>query len=107
MFGLGVPEVIVIGLIVLFLFGAKRLPEIGEGLGRTVKEIKKVSRGFTGGSKKEDSPGKKQPDPSDGGNSAASSAVSDEAGGMPGFEEIKAVKEKALQVRKWWSLLKR
>jgi sec-independent protein translocase protein TatA len=107
MFGLGVPELIVIALIVLFLFGARRLPEIGEGLGRTVREIKKVSKDLRGGAKKEGSTSEKQSDPSEGENSAASSAVSDESGGMPGFEEIKTVTEKASQVRKWWSLLKR
>ena len=107
MFGLGVSEIIIIALIVLFLFGARRIPEIGEGLGRTIREIKKVSKDLRGGAKKEDSPSKKQPDSSDRGDSAASSAVSDESAGMPGFEEIKAVKEKASQVGKWWSLLKR
>ena len=39
MFGLGVPEIIVIGIIILLIFGAKRLPSIGEGLGKTVKEL--------------------------------------------------------------------
>jgi len=29
MFGLGVPEIIVIGIIILLIFGAKRLPIIG------------------------------------------------------------------------------
>jgi len=42
MFGLGVPEIIVIGIIILLIFGAKRLPIIGESLGKTVKEIRKA-----------------------------------------------------------------
>ena len=40
--GLGLPEILVILVIFLVLFGAKRLPDIGEGLGKTVKEIRKI-----------------------------------------------------------------
>jgi sec-independent protein translocase protein TatA len=42
MFGLGVPEIIVIAIIILLIFGAKRLPIIGESLGKTVKEVRKA-----------------------------------------------------------------
>jgi len=41
MFGIGLPELIVILLIVLVLFGANRLPEIGTGLGRAIRGFKK------------------------------------------------------------------
>ena len=40
MFGLGTQELLVILLIALFLFGAKRLPEIGAGLGRGIRAFK-------------------------------------------------------------------
>jgi sec-independent protein translocase protein TatA len=41
MFGIGMPELIVILLIVLVLFGASRLPEIGTGLGKAIRGFKK------------------------------------------------------------------
>lgn len=40
MFGLGMQELIVIFLIVFLLFGAKNLPEIAKGLGKSIKEFK-------------------------------------------------------------------
>ena len=42
MFGLGFQEILIILLIFVVLFGAKRLPEIGRGLGKTVKEIRNI-----------------------------------------------------------------
>jgi sec-independent protein translocase protein TatA len=45
MFGnLGTPEILVIGLIILILFGAKRIPEFMQGLGKGVREFKKAAR---------------------------------------------------------------
>ncbi len=44
MFGLGTTELIIIGGIILLIFGAKRLPEIGKGLGGAIREFKKVKK---------------------------------------------------------------
>jgi sec-independent protein translocase protein TatA len=41
---LGTPEILVIGLIILVLFGAKRIPEFMQGLGKGVREFKKAAR---------------------------------------------------------------
>ena len=41
MFGLGIGELVVILVIVMIVFGAGRLPEIGEGLGRGVRNFRK------------------------------------------------------------------
>ena len=54
MFGLGMPELIVILVIVLLLFGVGRLPEIGAGLGKAI-------RGFKKGLSDEDDPSRKSP----------------------------------------------
>lgn len=39
--GLGVPELVIIFLIVVVLFGASRLPQIGKGLGEGITNFKK------------------------------------------------------------------
>lgn len=44
MFGLGTPELIVIGVIVFLIFGAKRLPDIGKGLGGAIREFRQVKK---------------------------------------------------------------
>ena len=41
MFGLGATELIIILIIVVILFGASRLPEIGRGIGEAIKNFKK------------------------------------------------------------------
>jgi len=45
MFRLGVPELVVIALLVLFLFGGKKLPEMGKGIGEGIKNFKKSLKG--------------------------------------------------------------
>jgi len=43
MFGLGVPELILIFVVALIVFGPKRLPEIGRMIGKTLAEFKKAT----------------------------------------------------------------
>ena len=43
-FGIGTPELIIILVVVLLLFGARRIPELAKGLGRGVREFKDASR---------------------------------------------------------------
>jgi sec-independent protein translocase protein TatA len=40
MFGIGMPELIVILVIVVLIFGAGRLPEIGAGIGKAIRNFK-------------------------------------------------------------------
>ena len=42
MFGIGMPELIIILVIMLIIFGAGKLPEIGAGLGKGIKGFKKA-----------------------------------------------------------------
>jgi sec-independent protein translocase protein TatA len=49
MYGIGFPELIVVLVLAFLFFGAGKLPEIGRGLGRAIKECKAASRELTGG----------------------------------------------------------
>ncbi|MFN8395189.1 MAG: twin-arginine translocase TatA/TatE family subunit [Bacteroidia bacterium] len=42
--GLGATELILILLVVLLLFGAKKIPELARGMGRGIREFKDASR---------------------------------------------------------------
>jgi len=41
--GLGAPELIIILVVVMLLFGAKRLPDLARGMGKSIREFKKAS----------------------------------------------------------------
>lgn len=43
MFGIGMTELLILLLIALVIFGANKLPEIGAGLGKAIKNFKKAS----------------------------------------------------------------
>ena len=45
-FGVGLPEMAVIGAVALLVFGPKRLPELGRTLGKTLKGFQSASKEF-------------------------------------------------------------
>lgn len=102
MFGLGLPEMLVIAVIVLLIFGAKRLPQIGKGLGKTAKEIKDISRDMKkdkerkqkGENEEEESPEKAE----------GEETLLD--GIKPVAKDIKDIKKKADTLRKWSRFLR-
>ena len=125
MFGLGVPEIIVFGIIILLIFGAKRLPIIGESLGKTVKEIRKAKKEISGIKKSEakkevgesnESEEKKEiaddeTDSSEGQSSESdifdtvqkkvTKQVTDKLlGQVPGIKQVKQLKDKADKIKK-------
>ncbi len=65
MFGsIGLQEILLILLVALLLFGARRLPEIGRGLGKGIREFKRASRELTDKmTDEEDEPQTEKPKP--------------------------------------------
>ncbi len=43
MFGIGTHELLLIFLLIVIIFGAKRLPEIGRGMGRAIRDFRKAA----------------------------------------------------------------
>lgn len=44
MFNAGPTEIIVVAIVILVLFGAKRIPELARGLGQGIKEFRQASK---------------------------------------------------------------
>ncbi|WP_054029574.1 twin-arginine translocase TatA/TatE family subunit [Desulfatitalea tepidiphila] len=44
MFGIGIPELIIILVIILIIFGAGKLPEIGGGMGKAIRNFRDATR---------------------------------------------------------------
>lgn len=55
---LGVPELVIIFLIIIVLFGASRIPHIGKGLGEGIRNFKKGLKGVDGEDEPEQIPEK-------------------------------------------------
>ena len=60
-FGLGVPELLIILAVVLLLFGGSRLAGLGKSTGRALKEFKEETKGLKAG--EEEQPSAQEPPP--------------------------------------------
>jgi sec-independent protein translocase protein TatA len=100
MFGLGLQELLVILAIFFVIFGVKRLPDIGEGLGKTLKELRKVREERGEGKGKEK--GKEDEEKGE----HLISGLKKEVEQIPGVKEAKKLKEAADKVKKISKILK-
>ena len=96
MFGFGFQEILLILVILFLLFGVRKLPEIGKGLGETVKEIRKIR-------------GEKKLGKEKGREDQKGDLISDlkkEVEKIPGLKEVREIKETANKVKNITKLLK-
>jgi sec-independent protein translocase protein TatA len=96
MFGLGFPEILIILVILFLLFGAKKIPEIGSALGKTVNEIRKIR------DERKSDKGKEK-------GAEKGNLVSDikkEVNGLPGLKEAREIKETAAKIKNFTKILK-
>lgn len=98
MFGLGPTELVIIAVIVLLIFGAKRLPEIGKGIGGAIREFREVKKELSPGEedsqkgRDEGTANKQTP-------SLESRAVDKVLESVPGVKKAKQIKDKAEKVK--------
>ena len=97
MFGLGFQEILLILVIIFLLFGVKKLPEIGKGLGETMREIRKIRDERKTGKEKEKDKEKDKDKENQKGNLI--SDIKKEVEEIPGLKEAKEIKETADKVR--------
>ena len=95
MFGLGFQEILLILVIIFLLFGVKRLPEIGKGLGETMREIRKIRDERKTGKEKEKDKEKDKENQKGG----LISDIKKEVEEIPGLKEAKEIKEVADKVK--------
>ncbi len=106
MFGLGIPELLIIALIILLFFGAKRLPGIGTGLGKTVKEIRNIKKDLSRDKESEkktaaeDSASQKKSVEEKLVNSVQDKLTDKVIDQVPGMRQARKIKDKADKIRK-------
>jgi len=101
MFGLGFQEILLILVIIFLLFGVKRLPDIGKGLGETMREIRKIRDERKTGKEKEKEKDEEKEKEKDKQNQKGNliSEIKKEIEEIPGLKEAKEIKGAADKVK--------
>lgn len=94
MFGLGTPELIVIGVIVFLLFGAKRIPDIGKGLGGAIREFRDARKEMSSDTAKQEK--KEEPKQEASLESKLAQKVVNQ---VPGVKQVMDVKDKVDKIK--------
>ena len=94
MFGLGTPELIVIGVIVFLLFGAKRIPDIGKGLGGAIREFRDARKEMSSDTAKQEKKEKPKQEAS-----LESKLAQKVVNQVPGVKQVMDVKDKVDKVK--------
>ena len=99
MFGLGPTELIIILVIVLLIFGAKRLPEIGKGIGGAVREFRNIKKDIKG-----DSAAERQDEEKTSAGKQETSSIEAKVANkvfeqVPGVKKVMDVKKKADKIK--------
>ena len=95
MFGLGTTELIIIGVIIFLIFGAKRIPDIGKGLGGALREFRQIKKEVSPKETKENAE-EPEKDPPALENKLAEKVVEQ----IPGVKKAMDVKRKVDKVKK-------
>ena len=98
MFGLGHTELLVIGLIVFLIFGAKRLPEIGKGLGGAIREFRSVKKVIPSKEVPDGGHEEKKVEDKKGSFDLEAKVVNSVVKQVPGVKKVMSVKDKAEKI---------
>ena len=99
MFGLGPTEFIIIAIIIFLIFGAKRLPEIGKGLGGAIRELRNIKKELRPKDSPEDGADKNRKSEKDIPPALEDKAVNKVLEQVPGAKKAVDIKKKAEKIK--------
>ena len=100
MFGLGPTELVIIAVILLLIFGAKRLPEIGKGLGGAIREFRDIKKNVNPGETTIETSGDSRKACEQNGSMALEAQIAEKVmEQVPGVKRVVGIKKKAEKIK--------